>query len=83
MSQISFDGGTFLLEDVQENPARYVKCLERAKIDPGFALCMCSAHATPLQLVIRRYGSLLHLAGWPGDGSRHARSCDFYKCVFR
>lgn len=79
MSDVSFDNGVFPLEDVQENPARYVKRLERAKIDPGFALCLCKDGSTPLQLVIRRYGSLLHLAGWPGDGGRHVRGCDFYK----
>jgi Protein of unknown function (DUF1173) len=80
MSLVSFDNGTFPLEDVQDNPAHFVKRLERAKITPGHAICMCMATTTPLQLVIRRYGSLLHLAGWPEDGHRHKRgSCPFYK----
>jgi hypothetical protein len=80
MSFVSFDNSTFPLEDVQENPARYVKRLERAKVAPGFALCLCATGTTPLKLVIRRYGNLLHLAGWPEDGHRHKRgSCPFYK----
>ncbi len=77
MQNVSFDGGTFPLADVQENPARYVKRLERAKISPGHAVCLCANH--PLQLVIRRYGTLLHLAGWPDDGHRHATGCAFHK----
>jgi hypothetical protein len=80
MPSVSFDNGTFALEDVQENPARYVQRLERAKVTPGYAVCLCTGRATPLQLVIRRYGTLLHLAGWPDDGHRHARdTCPFYK----
>nr|WP_090838022.1 DUF1173 family protein [Paraburkholderia hospita] len=79
MFNVSFDGGTFPLSDVQENPARYVRRLERAKVTPGYATCECVARATPLQLVIRRYGSLLHLAGWPDDGHRHDRNCAFFK----
>jgi Protein of unknown function (DUF1173) len=79
MSQVSFDGGIFPLSNVQENPARYVKRLERAKVTPGYAVCLCATHNAPLQLVIRRYGSLLHLAGWPDDGHRHALHCAFHK----
>ena len=79
MYDVSFDGETVPLSDVQDNPARYVKRLERAKVTPGHALCLCSTGASPLQLVIRRYGSLLHLAGWPEDGHRHKRDCDFFK----
>jgi hypothetical protein len=79
MSQVSFDGGTFPLDDVQESPARYVKRLERAKVTPGYAVCLCATHVAPLQLVIRRYGSLLHLAGWPDDGHRHADGAPFIK----
>ncbi|BCF95181.1 DUF1173 family protein [Paraburkholderia largidicola] len=79
MYDVSFDGETVPLSDVQENPARYVKRLERAKVTPGYAVCLCSTGTTPLQLVIRRYGSLLHLAGWPEDGHRHKSDCDFFK----
>ncbi|MEX3901430.1 MULTISPECIES: DUF1173 family protein [Paraburkholderia] len=78
MFNVSFDGGTFPLSDVQENPARYMRRLERAKITPGYATCECGGAAS-LQLVIRRYGSLLHLAGWPDDGHRHDRACSFFK----
>jgi hypothetical protein len=77
VSKVSFDGGVYDLEDVQENPARYVAQLERAKITPVFALCLCVA--PPRQLVVRRYGRLLHLAGWPDDGHTHQCSCPFYK----
>jgi hypothetical protein len=77
MPNISFDGGAFELKDVQENPARYVARLERAKITPGFALCLCVT--PPRQLVVRRYGRLLHLAGWPEDGHTHRSSCPFHK----
>ncbi|MEZ0606279.1 DUF1173 family protein [Paraburkholderia sp. IW21] len=79
MFNVSFDGETFPLSDVQENPARYFKRLERAKVTPGYAVCLCETNTAPLQLVIRRYGSLLHLAGWPDDGHRHKRGCAFYK----
>ncbi|WP_027800299.1 DUF1173 family protein [Paraburkholderia dilworthii] len=78
MFSVSFDGGTFPLSDVQENPARYVKRLERAKVTPGYASCLCQT-SSPLQLVIRRYGTLFHLAGWPDDGHRHDRDCAFFK----
>ena len=78
MSRITFDNGEFNLEDVQENPARYVRRLERAKVTSGHALCLCVPHA-PRQLVIRRYGTLFHVAGWPDDGQRHHRDCTFYK----
>jgi hypothetical protein len=79
MFNVNFDGGSFPLSDVQENPARHVRRLERAKVTPGYATCACVAQSTPLQLVIRRYGSLLHLAGWPDDGHRHDRNCAFFK----
>jgi len=79
MYDVSFDGETVPLGDVQDNPARYVKRLERAKVTPGYAVCLCTTGIAPLQLVIRRYGSLLHLAGWPEDGHRHKKDCDFFK----
>jgi hypothetical protein len=64
MAQVSFDGGTFELEDVQENPAHFARRLERAKITPGFALCLCRSRGANLRLVIRRYRSpFLSLAG--------------------
>lgn len=79
MYDVCFDGETVPLGDVQDNPARYVKRLERAKVTPGYAVCLCTTGTAPLQLVIRRYGSLLHLAGWPEDGHRHKPDCDFFK----
>ncbi|SOE97508.1 Protein of unknown function [Burkholderia sp. D7] len=80
MSLISFDGLNVPLEEVQENPARYATRLERAKKAPGYAVCGCkgSQHAIPLRLVIRRYGTLFHLARWPDDGARHGENCAFH-----
>ncbi|MBN3785677.1 DUF1173 family protein [Burkholderia sp. Ac-20353] len=79
MPSVSFAGHTTLLEDLQENPARYARQLERAKITPGFAQCRCHEDRPPLKLVIRRYGTLFHLAGWPDEGPLHRRDCDFHK----
>lgn len=81
MTLVSFDGLTVPLDQVQDNPARYARQLERAKKAPGYAVCCCrSAQADkPLRLVIRRNGTLFHLARWPDDGQRHdARSCAFF-----
>lgn len=85
MSRVSFDNAEYALGDVQENPARYVSRLERAKVTPGHAICLCVSRAQPLRLVIRRYGKFCHLAGWPEDGHRHfpgtagQPACVFYK----
>ncbi|MFL9886793.1 DUF1173 family protein [Paraburkholderia agricolaris] len=85
MPNVSFDNAEHPLSDVQENPARYVSRLERAKVTPGYAICLCVAHPEPLRLVIRRYGKFCHLAGWPEDGHRHfsgsagQSACVFYK----
>jgi Protein of unknown function (DUF1173) len=78
---VGFDNRSFALLDVLEFPARYVRELERTRNTVGHAVCKCSTHPDPLRLVIRRYGSLYHLAGWPDDGTRHdARlPCPFYK----
>lgn len=78
MSDVSFSGERVPLSEVQDRPARYARALERAKVTPGYALCHCRADR-PRQLVIRRYGSLFHLAGWPDDGVHHAQGCDFQK----
>ncbi|CAB3805034.1 hypothetical protein LMG28688_06092 [Paraburkholderia caffeinitolerans] len=78
MFDVSFSGKRVSLAEVQEHPARFASRLERAKVTPGFALCHCRTD-TPRKLVIRRYGSLFHLAGWPDDGVHHAERCDFHK----
>ncbi|MDN7683065.1 DUF1173 family protein [Burkholderia cenocepacia] len=79
-AKVSFSGIAIPLDDVQENPAAFVRQLERAKINPGYAQCLCRGAAAPLRLQIRRYGSLLHLAGWPDEGPMHDRqSCSFHK----
>ncbi|PCE30284.1 DUF1173 family protein [Burkholderia ubonensis] len=80
MTDVFFAGVTVSLEDVQEHPVAFVRQLERAKINPGHAQCLCRGAAAPLRLQIRRYGSLLHLAGWPDEGPLHDRqSCSFHK----
>ncbi|WP_410199315.1 DUF1173 family protein [Burkholderia cenocepacia] len=80
MNNVFFSGLTVPLNDVQEHPAAFVRQLERAKINPGYAQCLCLGAARPLRLQIRRYGSLLHLAGWPDEGPMHdAQSCSFHK----
>ncbi|AKM45350.1 hypothetical protein NL30_36545 [Burkholderia contaminans] len=80
MSNVFFSGLTVPLDDVQEHPAAFVRQLERAKINPGYAQCLCRGASAPLRLQIRRYGSLLHLAGWPDEGPLHERkSCSFHK----
>ncbi|WP_168788827.1 DUF1173 family protein [Paraburkholderia aromaticivorans] len=53
--------------------------LELARKTPGWAECKCAQRNKPLRLVIRRYGSIYHLAGWPDDGHRHAKACPFFK----
>ncbi|MGS0896866.1 DUF1173 family protein [Burkholderia stagnalis] len=80
MSLVSFAGIEVSLENAQERPAAFVRQLERAKINPGYAHCLCLGATRPLRLQIRRYGSLLHLAGWPDEGPLHDRqSCSFHK----
>lgn len=78
MPDVSFSSERVALSELQERPARYARALERAKVTPGYALCHCN-HDRPRRLVIRRYGSMFHLAGWPDDGEHHARGCDFRK----
>lgn len=81
MEDVSFDGLTVTLEEVQDNPAKYARELERAKKSPGYAICRCKPGpvATPLRLVIRRYGALFHLARWPEEGYLHdPATCPFH-----
>jgi hypothetical protein len=78
MPDVSFCGTRVSLAEVQEHPSRHASALERAKRTPGRALCHCQP-SLPRKLVIRRYGSLFHLAGWPDDGVNHVEGCDFRK----
>ncbi|WP_329956071.1 hypothetical protein [Burkholderia gladioli] len=56
MNRVSFGGVSVPLEHVQENPAAFLRQLERAKINPGYAQCLCRGTTAPLRLQIRRYG---------------------------
>ena len=81
MAQVSFDGVTIALDDVQNNPVRYARLLERAKKSPGHALRRCRPDDTGkfLRLVFRRYGALFHLAREPEEGPHHdAQLCPLY-----
>jgi hypothetical protein len=81
MALVSFDGLEVPLEDVQDNPARFATRLERAKRAPGYAFCRCQpvSGKAPLRLVVRRYGSLFHLARWPDEGHLHNEdTCSFF-----
>jgi Protein of unknown function (DUF1173) len=77
--EVKFDNRSFALEDVLEFPARYVRELERSRKSPGWAECLCQTTTPALRLVIRRYGQMYHLAGWPDDGHRHRIGCPFRK----
>jgi hypothetical protein len=77
MTRILLNSKEYDLEDIQENPSLYVPALERAKIAPGFANCLCCA-ARP-KLVVRRLGSGFILARWPLTGTEHDKeTCTFY-----
>ncbi|WP_321817853.1 MULTISPECIES: DUF1173 family protein [unclassified Paraburkholderia] len=78
MPDVSFSGRRVPLAEVQEHPSRHASALERAKRTPGHALCHCRP-SLPRKLVIRRYGTLFHLAGWPDDGVNRVEGCDFRK----
>lgn len=81
MPIISFDGNNIALEDVQDNPARYATRLGRAKVVPGYAVCGCMrpVPGRPLRLVVRRHGTVFHLARWPDEGPLHNRdTCPFF-----
>jgi hypothetical protein len=81
MPIISFDGNNVALEDIQDNPAQYATRLGRAKVVPGFAVCGCMQPVPdrPLRLVVRRHGTVFHLARWPDEGPLHNRdTCPFF-----
>ncbi|MEM5330756.1 DUF1173 family protein [Paraburkholderia sp. JHI2823] len=78
MTNVSFDGSRFALSDLEEYPARFAQRLERTRVTTGYARCLCRTDE-PRKLVIRRYGSLYFLAGWPDDGPMHAEGCEFRK----
>lgn len=60
-------------------PSRYSRLFATAKAHDGYGLCLCTV--PPARLVIRARQGRYHLAGWPGEGDRHAVGCDFRKDV--
>ncbi len=80
MSQVSAVGHVFSTEDYENAPLFYARSLEKAKIEVGHALCLCTK-PNP-HLVVRRVGSKsgdrFFLATWPNKGAEHAPSCRFY-----
>jgi Protein of unknown function (DUF1173) len=80
MSQVSAVGHVFSTEDYENAPLFYARSLEKAKIEVGHALCLCTK-PNP-HLVVRRVGSKsgdrFFLATWPNKGTEHAPSCRFY-----
>ena len=58
-------------------PGRWTDLYSHTKSEVGWAVCLCTNPG--LRLVIRSRSGRYHLAGWPGDGTRHASACDFYK----
>jgi hypothetical protein len=81
MPLISFDGISVPLEEVQDNPAKYAERLGRAKKLPGHAICGCKppVPGRPLRLVVRRHGTVFHVARWPDEGPLHNRdTCPFF-----
>ncbi|WP_275466268.1 DUF1173 family protein [Streptomyces noursei] len=66
------------LEDLKEDPGAHSQLFVRAKVEVGYAECLCQSHG--LRLVIRcSSAGRYHLAGWPGEGERHAAHCRFSK----
>ncbi|CAM2158475.1 DUF1173 domain-containing protein (plasmid) [Pararobbsia alpina] len=78
MALIVLNGTSLELEAIQEDPARYVTELERAKRIDGFATCLCSPNRP--KLVVRACGTSFILAGWPNTGAEHDKDgCTFFK----
>jgi hypothetical protein len=74
---VRIGGRTVPLSAVRNDPARFTQLLSRARAEAGHAYCLCTD--TPLRLVIRVRDGRYHLAGWPGEGDRHAPHCMFHK----
>ncbi|WP_020201352.1 DUF1173 family protein [Cupriavidus sp. WS] len=79
MTSVRIGATEYPLEDVQENPAKYARALERAKTIQGFAECGCSLRSPRPKLVIRRYSGAFLLARWPEQAHLHSPSCRFHQ----
>ncbi|MGP4104010.1 DUF1173 family protein [Nonomuraea sp. KM90] len=67
------------LAALRRAPERFSRLFGAAKSQVGHAWCLCGE--PPLRLVVRARDGRYHLAGWPGEGHRHAAGCDFHKLV--
>lgn len=80
MNRILAAGTVFGIEDYEVQPEAFAAILQRAKIEHGHALCLCT-NPNP-QLVIRRVraerGDRFLLATWPNKGTGHAPRCRFH-----
>lgn len=81
MSRVLAAGSLIAVEDYDEaNPEAFGQALERAKVEHGHALCLCTI-PNP-QLVVRRVnytmGDRFFLATWPHKGGAHAPTRRFF-----
>lgn len=77
-AHVGLAGRVLDLNSLRDRPAAFATLFARARAETGYGQCLC--RTPPLRLVIRctRAGRW-HLAGWPGDGHRHAPGCMFHK----
>jgi hypothetical protein len=80
MSRVQAAGIEFGVDEYEENPTAFSSSLEKAKVHPGHAVCLCSDQHP--NLVIRRVssqaGDRFFLATWPHTGTQHGQDCRFY-----
>ncbi|WP_431929916.1 DUF1173 family protein [Nonomuraea jabiensis] len=76
---VDLAGQRVSLASLRRAPERFSSLFGAAKAGVGYGLCLCST--PPLRLVIRARKGRHHLAGWPGEGDKHAAGCDFHKIM--
>lgn len=73
--RIDLAGHTLGLEDILQEPVRYLRWFELARASHGHARCLCVPGGRRLQIRLRE--GLYHLAVWPEDALSHHRKCTF------
>ncbi|WP_188196646.1 DUF1173 family protein [Nonomuraea sp. SYSU D8015] len=76
---VELAGQRVALASLRRVPERFSRLFAAAKANAGYGLCLCID--PPLRLVIRARKGRYHLAGWPGEGDKHAAGCDFHKIM--